>query len=332
MKAISVTNARTLEVRDIPTPQQPAPGHVLIDMAASAINHGDKAFLKMPNAAGTPLSLGRYDVWGASGAGTVVAVGDGVPAAYAGRQVAVYRSLGRTPDSVGLWCERAHVPYTTCVILPDHVRAIDYSGALVNVMTAYAYLEEAIDAGHKGIIATAGNSATGKALARLARERHVPVIALVRTEAARDELRSQGVEHVIVTSGDYTGALSKLAAELQATAVFDGVGGDLLTAIAPLLPMNSTISLYGFLGGFAPAAIPSVVFMMKNLTMKRFSNFESPTVKQQDKLVHALAELAKVIGDPMFRTATGASFQYDAVDAAMDYLSADGAKAILIPG
>ncbi len=35
MKAICVTPGRTLEVRDIPTPNEPAPGHVLVDMDAS---------------------------------------------------------------------------------------------------------------------------------------------------------------------------------------------------------------------------------------------------------------------------------------------------------
>src|SRR5471030_1639714 len=104
MKAICVTPSRGLEVRDIPTPAEPAPGHVLVAMEASAINHGDKTFLKMPNAAGNALAVQQHNVWGASGAGKVIALGAGVPAEYAGRQVAIYRSLGRSPESVGLWC------------------------------------------------------------------------------------------------------------------------------------------------------------------------------------------------------------------------------------
>jgi NADPH:quinone reductase-like Zn-dependent oxidoreductase len=112
----------------------------------------------------------------------VVAVGAGVPAEYTGKQVVVYRSLGRSPESIGLWCERAQVPSSACLILSEHVRARDYSGSLVNVMTAYAFLEEIAEAGHKGVIVTAGNSATGHALAALARSRKLPAIFLVRTE------------------------------------------------------------------------------------------------------------------------------------------------------
>ncbi|MFL9874202.1 MDR/zinc-dependent alcohol dehydrogenase-like family protein [Paraburkholderia megapolitana] len=330
MKAICVTPSRELEVRDIPTPDQPAPGHVVIDMDASAINHGDKTFLRVPTAAGSVPVSGRHDVWGASGSGRIVALGAGVPEEYAGKQVAIYRALARSPENVGLWCEKAHMRHTSCLILPDHVRARDYCGSLVNVMTAYAFLEEIVEAGHKGVIVTAGNSATGHALATLARKRNVPAIFLVRTEAARDALRASGVEHVIVTREGFTDTLAALSTELGTTAVFDGVGGDLLGKIAPSLPMNSTIYFYGFLGGSAPASIQSALFMMKNLIMRRFSNYDSRTVKDQDKLVAALKTLAGVIDDPMFMTRIGKEFSYDQIDLAMAYESLDGSKAVLV--
>lgn len=330
MKAICVTPARELEVRDIPIPSTPAPNHLLIDMDGSAINHGDKTFLRMPSAAGNPLTVGRHDVWGASGAGRVVAAGTDVPAHYIGKQVAVYRSLGRSPENVGLWCERSHVPYPACLILPEHVRARDYSGSLVNVMTAYAFLDEIAEAGHRGVIVTAGNSGTGHALAVLARERNLPAIFLVRTDAARQALLDLGVEHVVVTDEGFAHTLGALSVELNATAVFDGVGGHLLSTIVPILPMNSTVYFYGFLGGPVPFSIQSTLFMMKNLTLKRFSNFESRTVKDHDRLVAALDALEKVIGNPMFRTRIGREFHFDEIDDAMAYESSEGAKAILI--
>jgi NADPH:quinone reductase len=329
VKAICVTPSRELEVRDIPLPQEPQPGHILVDMDASAINHGDKAFLSRPLVGGKYLAAGRYDVWGASGSGKVIAVGEGVPVDYAGKQVAIYRSLDRSPDSIGLWCERSHVPYTACLILPDHVRARDYCGSLVNVMTAYAFLDQIAAEGHKGVIVTAGNSATGHALASLARRRSVPAIFLVRSEAARASLQQHGVEHVIVTAEeDFQSKLGALAAELEANAVFDGVGGDLLSSILPVLPMNSTIYIYGFLGATVPVSLPTALLMMKNLTIKRFSNFESETVKDQRKLMAAFRQLEAWIDDPMFATDIGKEFGFDQIDQAMAYESKPGAKAV----
>jgi len=330
VKAICVKPNRELEVREIPKPNEPAAGHVLIDMDSSAINHGDKTFLARPMT--LSLATSAHEVWGASGAGRVAAIGAGVPEIYAGTSVAVYRSLNRSPDTIGLWCERAHMPYLSCLILPESVRARGYSGSLVNVITAYAFLEQVRADGHKGVVVTAGHSATGKALLALALRRGTPALFLVRSAAAQDELRRQGAEHTLVTTEDgFEGRFANLAERLGATAVFDGVGGDLVTRLAPHAATNSTFYFYGFLAGAAPVSFASTLFMSKNLTMKRFSNFESATVKDRDKLDAALSDLRGVIGDPLFTTRIGKEFRLDQIDEAMKFESAPGAKAVLVP-
>ena len=45
MKAVCVTSDRKLVTRDIPLVEAPPPGHLLLQMDSSAINHGDIAFL-----------------------------------------------------------------------------------------------------------------------------------------------------------------------------------------------------------------------------------------------------------------------------------------------
>jgi len=169
LKAVCVKADRSLEVRDIPMPPTPPADHMLVDIEACAINHGDKAFLKIH-----PMisALRAYDVWGASAVGRVVAIGKDVPRAYAGKRVAIYRSMRPTPDTVGLWCERAQVHRLCCLILPEEVNPLAYSGSLVNVITAYAFLEQAADEGHRAVTVTAGNSATGNSLGALARKRN----------------------------------------------------------------------------------------------------------------------------------------------------------------
>ena len=72
------------------------------------------------------------------------------------------------------------------------------------------------------------------------------------------------------------------------------------------------------------------LFMLKNLTIRRFSNFESPTVRQPARLAAALRALEKVIADPMFVTWLGPQFRYQQIDEAMAYVAADGAKAVLV--
>lgn len=331
MKAVCATADGSLELRDIPVPTAPPPRYLLVDVKASAVNHGDKTFLKMPQAAGNTLAARLHDVWGASATGKVVAVGTGVPTGYAGQSVAIYRSLQRDLPVLGLWCERAQVPYLTCLPLPEHIEAERYSGSLVNVFSAYAFLEKALAEGHRGVIATAGSSATGQALAVFARRPRVPAIVLVRTSAAKEEAQRQGIEHVIVTQGDFLEEFAQLAAQLDATAVFEGVGGELVSRLAPVLPMNSTVYFYGFLAGPTPVTVLSALFMAKNLTLKRFSNFESPVVRDVTKLEAALKDIGSCIDDPLFETRIGQRFRLDQFEAAMNYEGLSGAKAVFAP-
>lgn len=330
MQAVTITAARELECREVPTPEDAPSGHLLLEVHAAAINHGDKTFLKMP-AATTGLNTSKEDIWGASAAGRVLKVGSGVPAEYVGRKVAVYRSLTPSAETVGLWSERAVVPCTSCVVLPDELSTLEYSGSLVNVITAHAFLEEAQSGGHTGVVVTVGGSATGLALAALARLQHTPVLFLVRSERAAETLRALDLQHVLVTTDAQFGTkFEEVAAELNTTAVFDGAGGDLITRIAPLLPRNSTVWFYGFLAGAAPVAVPSMTFMVKNLTMRSFSNFNSATVRDPAELQRALGYLQEHIADPLFRTKVGRTFQLDEIRDAMTFEAEPGSKAVLL--
>jgi NADPH:quinone reductase len=99
VRALCVTDDRALELRDIPTPTEPPPGYLLVDIQTAAINHGDKTFLRNPAAAGNVPAVRLNEVWGASASGRVIAAGAGVPRAYESRPVAIYRSLQRgLPD------------------------------------------------------------------------------------------------------------------------------------------------------------------------------------------------------------------------------------------
>jgi NADPH2:quinone reductase len=330
MKAVCVSGDRTLELRDVPTPDDVSDDYLLVKMEAAAINHGDKTFLKGPALAGSAPATRIHDIWGASGSGRVLSMGAGVPSCYANKPVAIYRGLQRDRPAIGMWSERTRVPYRTCLPLPDDVSVKAYSGSLVNVMTAYAFIEQAMEEGHCGLIATAGNSATGRALLALARRRRLPAILLVRTQEAKVDLERHGAEHVIVTNGELCTELGELASTLSATAVFDGVGGALITSIAPILPMKSTIYFYGFLGSMEQMSFSSVLFMFKNLTMKRFSNFDSPTVRDIERLDFALEDLRSCIDDPLFQTCAGREFRLEEIDMAINFEGHAGGKAVFI--
>ena len=319
-----------MEVREVPTPTEAPSGHLLVEIEAAGINHGDKAFLARP--AATPgLNTSLYDIWGASAAGRVLSAGPDVPTGYVGRKVAVYRSLTPSAQTVGLWAERSVVPFTSCLLLPEELSLVDYSGSLVNVITAHAFLELMAAEGHTGVIVTVGASATGLAIAALARQKQIPVLLLVRSQHGREQLHSLQLEHVLVTGDeDFDTKFEQLAEKLKTTAVFDGVGGELISRIAPRLPRNSSVWFYGFLAGATPISVASFTFMTKNLTMKTFSNFNSATVRDPARLREALEYLSVRIADPLFRTRVGRTFRLDQIGEAMSYETKPGAKAVLL--
>ncbi|KAN0095637.1 putative Zn-dependent oxidoreductase [Hyaloscypha variabilis] len=285
-----------------------------------------------PNA-GLTLHGPVADVWGASAAGVVTEIGDGVPSTYQGRKVAIYRSLEATALILGLWCETAQLPFGACLLLPDYVDEKDYSGSLVNIVTAYAFLEQAAAEGHKGVLVTAGNSATGRAISVLARKRGVPLLSIVRSETAKEDLVKSEMEseHVLIRGdSEFSSDLEKKAVELGTTAVFDGVGGGFIGQILGALPVGSSIFFYGFLSGPEPVSFHSSVVMMKQLTLKRFGNFETETVKDQGKKAAMLKYLEGCIEEPLFKTRLGKVFELGDINAALGYQGPGGSKAVLL--
>ena len=175
MKIISLVAKNNVELKEVPKPEKAAPEHLIIKMRTCGINAGDKAFIGGAFPPGS-IPVSRYDICGVSGVGTVIETGQGVPGAYKGKNVTVYRSLKFSENIIGTWSEYAQLHYLQCAILPDHANMEEYSGSLVNIITPYAFLKQIEQEGHKGIICTAGNSATGIAMLGICLANNFPLI------------------------------------------------------------------------------------------------------------------------------------------------------------
>ena len=328
MRAVCRTSSFGVEQRQIPVPDV-KPEHVVIKVSACVVNPGDKAWIAgfFPEA---PQSM--YDVCGVTASGLVVAIGEDVPREYLGRNVAVYRSLKASRDCVGTWCEFARLHYLNCVLLPDGINEVEYSGSLVNNITAYVFLEQIIQAGHAAVVCTAGTSATGRSLLGVCQARNFPVISLVRAESGKAALSKLGAQHVLVT-GDagFDTQLRTLSGQLNATAVFDGVGGVLLGRVAKLLPRGSTVYCYGFLAGAETLDFASSLLLLNSLTLTSFGIFYSPMVRDSDTLKRVLSGLQQIIGMPHFTTSLGRAFAFEEAAEALSWQSTDGSKVVLRP-
>ncbi|MHA4809548.1 zinc-binding dehydrogenase [Flavitalea flava] len=329
MNAICITPNEGVRLEKVQRPETAAPEHLIVKMTASAINPGDKAFISRPLPPGSVTSL--YNVYGVSGAGKVIATGDGVPTHFIGKNVMMYRSLKFSEHMIGTWCEYAHVPFLDCVILPDNVNPEEYSGSMVNSITPYAFLKLSEADGHKGIISTAGSSATGIAMVGMSLAYQFPLISIVRNQEGKKKLGELGAKHVVAQDdADFTERLNALSESLQATGVFDGVGGEILNKIIPVLPPNSTIYSYGYLGDAIPLTVHTLTLAAKSISIRPFGNIRTPTVQDPENLANALQEIAKIIHMPHFKTIVGKKFGFAAINDALSFVGKDGEKAILV--
>ena len=331
MKAITITGKGQVSLSEVPQPEKAVSGHIIIKMQAMGINAGDKFFISGNYPPGF-FTESRHHIAGVSGAGKVIALGDGVPEKYLGRNVTVYRSLTAGNEIVGTWSEYAHLPYLQCALLPDDVDPEDYSGSLVNIITAYAAWRQAIKEGHRGIVITAGNSDTGKAMLGFCLNAGLPVLSIVRNEEGKVELEELGARNVLIQGTErFQEQFASACDRLGTTAVFDGVGGALLSELMPSLPAGATVYAYGFLGGGVPLSFHTGV-LTKGITIKGFSNFNTETVQDHQQLATALDEINQVIRQPHFRFKTAKKFGFDQIGEALSFVPSNGGKAMLHTG
>lgn len=317
-----------VELTRIPRPEKALSKHLLIRMEYAAISHGDKAFINRPHPPGSASSL--HDVYGSSGVGKVIGIGEGVPKNYLGKHVAIFRSLHNTDQTIGTWSDYIHMHHLCCVIIPDNAKSEEFSGSLSNIITAYAFRMQSLAEGNTGIISTAGTSTTGIMMLGIALALQFPLISIVRNEKGKELLKGLGATHVLAQSEpDFNNQLKEIALKINATAIYDGVGGAAVNKIIDLVPNDSMIYSYGLLDDDTPLHIFMHQILFRGLTIKSFSTNRSQTVRDPNQLSVALKLIPDILDMPHFKTKVGKKFKLYEIDDALAYTPTGIGKAIL---
>jgi NADPH:quinone reductase-like Zn-dependent oxidoreductase len=249
-KAVVLTESGAKPViAEIPVPQ-PGQGEVLVKMHASPVNPSDLAFL----AGGYGIKKPYPVVPGFEGSGTVVASGKGIiPKLWMGKNVACAAS----PKYNGCWAEYMVTTATSCVPLSKEISMEQGAMMFVNPMTALAFFEiyKSLPNPEKklrGIINTAAASALGRMVIKLGKTRGIPVISVVRREEQVEILKAEGAEFIVNSSDiDFEEKLKELAQKLNATVIFDCVGGKMVQQLIDAAPNGSKLFIYGRLSSDA---------------------------------------------------------------------------------
>ncbi len=178
---------------------------------------------------------------GFEGSGVVVAAGDGLGArALLGRRVACSAS----EDGDGTWAEYMRTPASLCFPLLPGVDIEAGAMLIINPLTAWALM--GLASGARAAVQTAAASALGRMVVRLARDRGLPLVNVVRRGAQAELLRSLGAEHVLDASEpDFEARLKELCRRLDARIAFDAVGGEGTGQLLRAMPRGSRVVVYG---------------------------------------------------------------------------------------
>jgi putative PIG3 family NAD(P)H quinone oxidoreductase len=209
----------------------PAPGEVLVKVAASGLNRAD-----LHQIAGRyPPPPGEPEILGLELSGTIEGSGRRVCALVAG----------------GAHAEYAAVPEGQLLAVPDSVALADAAAIPEAYLTAYLnlVLEGGLERGGRALV-HAGASGVGLAAIRTAKFLGASVAATTRTASKLEALRAAGADLVIDTrAGSFTEAIESAWGPDAVHVVLDPVGAETLGADLAVLAPGGCIVVLATMSG-----------------------------------------------------------------------------------
>lgn len=255
--------AATIRLKGMPEPPPPAPGEVTVEMLVLNINPSD--LLQIQGLYGTsrpPLPF----IPGGEAVGRVAAVGEGVSGLAVGDIV--------SPMILNCWVERVNLKAGLAMKLPADIDLAQAAMLKGNPATAEALLSDqvALQPGD-WLMQNAANSAVGTFLVRLAKQRGINTLNVVRRESAVTGVMEAGGTAVLADALDDPRAFRKKVQEATGGApvklAIDAIGGAATGVVAGALADGGTIVNYGLLSG-EQCRIDAQHLIFRKISLKGF--------------------------------------------------------------
>lgn len=250
-----------VSVEEVPVPK-PRSGELLIKVAAAPINPSDYGVWRNSKPERCPLAIGN------EGSGVVVASGGGSARIVAG--VGTKVGFVNLPKGQGAYSEYVTVSAMTGTFpLPADLEVELAASFFVNPYTVVGILDTVQQLGATGLVHTAAASQVGQMLVKLAKQRGVTLLNVVRRADQVATLRALGAEHVLDTSIDgWKEELSSLIATHKVTIAFDAIAGDTTGTLLSLLPNGGTCFVYGGLSRLPVSNVAPLELIYKRKEIK----------------------------------------------------------------
>jgi NADPH:quinone reductase len=243
MRAIVVDKLggpEVLQIADRADPE-PRPGQLVVQVAAAGVNYMD---IYQRAGIGVYVQPTPFTP-GGEGAGTVIAVGDGVTDFAPGDHVA----WAMAPTS---YAERVVLPAERAVPVPHGIDLKIAAAVMLQGMTAHYLCHSTfrVEEGNVAVVHAAAGG-VGLLLTQMVKHRGAIVVATTSTTAKAALAQQAGADHV--TSYDEFGqAVRRITGERGADVVYDGVGKTTFDASLAALRPRGMMVLYGGSSGQVP--------------------------------------------------------------------------------
>jgi NADPH2:quinone reductase len=255
--------AEVLHLVDAPVPE-PRAGEVQVRLTARAIHPSDLQNVRGRYGRPPPLP----STPGNDAAGVVETAGAGVSDLAPATRVTLL--LGAHAGR-GTWREQVSVPAKMVVPTPAGLSDVQAGALWVNYLSIVVMVDDVLqlEAGDV-LLQTAAGSQLGRAMRELARLRGLVLVNVVRRQEQADELRSAGVEQVVVLPGeDLAERVKALTGGKGATAAIDPVGGETSAAVLGALRPGGTSLIFGALDE-RPIPVDPGPVLFKELVLRGF--------------------------------------------------------------
>ncbi len=266
--------ARCAEVPDVGAP---AADEVVFDVLAFPINPADLWFCRGSYRLRPPLPATP----GAECVGRVTAVG------------AAVRHVGPGDLVINLqrenWTQRRKVRGDDAIPLPAGIDLRQAAMVRINPPTAMLMLSDFVDLQRgEWVIQNVANSAVGRLLIVLARQRGLRTVNVVRRPELADELTALGADKVVVDGDDLAERVAAATDRAEIRLGIEAVGGAATARLVECVANDGTVVHYGSMSGEDPwAGRSNFIYRGVRLTGFMLGRFLARRTPEQVRAIYA---------------------------------------------
>jgi NADPH:quinone reductase-like Zn-dependent oxidoreductase len=284
-------------------------GEALVAVEAAPVNNADILF-----------AAGWFGVYpevpseiGGEGVGRVVAVGRGVDEALVGRRAVILPAF-----TFGTWAQEAVVPADRLIVVPEGIDARQLAMLPVLGGTAHALLHDYVAlAPGDWIGLNLANSAVGHYVIPLARRTGIKILAVVRREAAAEQVRARGADVVLVDGDDLAERTAVALGGASLRLLLEGTGDPTQVAkLSGLVEEQGSVVSFAAATGQSPA-LPLADLIYRGVSLRAFYILRWLRDTPRARLEQIYAELAELVAEGVLRAEVEATYALDEFPAAL---------------